>query len=78
MHFSMVDSIPATDEVEWTSKFRFAELKTLQQIQGELPQVVVIHKDLLLEDKVKEEIAKIAIYLKTSITITIEGMIYTL
>jgi ribonuclease BN (tRNA processing enzyme) len=61
-----------------TPKFLLAELKLLQKIKGKLPQIVVIHNDPLLEDKIKEEISVINSSLNTKIAIASEGMRFTL
>jgi len=57
-----------------TPNLLLAELTALRQIRGELPRIVVVHRDPLLENEVKEELAEVAGVLKTTITVATEGM----
>jgi ribonuclease BN (tRNA processing enzyme) len=57
-----------------TPNLLLAELTALKQIRGELPRIVVVHRDPLLEDEVKEELADVAGALKATITVATEGM----
>jgi ribonuclease BN (tRNA processing enzyme) len=57
-----------------TPNMLHSELTALRKIRGDLPRIVVVHRDPLLEDEVKEEVARIADVLKTTITVASEGM----
>jgi ribonuclease BN (tRNA processing enzyme) len=57
-----------------TPKMLLAELTALKKLRGELPRIVVMHRDPLLEHEVKNELAEVAASLKTEITIAAEGM----
>ena len=50
------------------------ELIKFRELKGYLPQVVVVHMDPMLEQKIEEEIKAIAEDLNTSIAIAYEGM----
>jgi cAMP phosphodiesterase len=57
-----------------TPKLLLTELKALQKIRGELPQIVVVHNDPLMENQIKKELADVATALGISITVASEGM----
>jgi ribonuclease BN (tRNA processing enzyme) len=57
-----------------TPKLLLKELTALKQIRGELPRIVVTHRDPLLGDKVEAELAEVADALKVTITVATEGM----
>jgi ribonuclease BN (tRNA processing enzyme) len=57
-----------------TPNLLLAELTAWRQLRGELPRVVVVHRDPLLADEIKEELAGVAGILKTTITVASEGM----
>jgi ribonuclease BN (tRNA processing enzyme) len=57
-----------------TPNLLLAELTALRQLRGELPRIVVVHLDPLLEDEIKEELAEVAGVLKATITVATEGM----
>lgn len=57
-----------------TPKLLLKELTDLKQIRGELPPIVVVHRDPLLEDKVEAELAEVASTLKATITVATEGV----
>ena len=61
-----------------TPSLLLTELKVLQQVQGELPRIVVVHNDPLMENQVKEELAEVATALGAPITIAREGMRFKL
>jgi ribonuclease BN (tRNA processing enzyme) len=57
-----------------TPDLLLAELTDLWAVKGELPRIVVVHRDPLLEDEVVEGLAAVAKTLKTDITVAAEGM----
>ncbi|MGD1119586.1 MAG: MBL fold metallo-hydrolase [Dehalococcoidales bacterium] len=57
-----------------TPNILLAELTALKKVRGELPRIVVMHRDPLLEHEVKNELAEVAASLKADITIATEGM----
>ena len=61
-----------------TPNLLFDELTMLQQIQLKLPKIIVVHNDPLLENKIKKEIAEVAISLKIPIKVANEGMRFTI
>lgn len=61
-----------------TPNLLFAELTMLQELQGGLPRIVVVHNDPLLKNKLKREIAEVAKSLNTPITIATEGIRFRL
>jgi ribonuclease BN (tRNA processing enzyme) len=57
-----------------TPKLLLEELNVLKKMRGDLPRVVIVHRDPMLGDKIKGEMAEIADILKTPITVGTEGM----
>ena len=57
-----------------TPNLLLAELTAWRQLRGELPRIIVVHRDPLLEDKVKEELKEVAAVLKATILVATEGM----
>jgi ribonuclease BN (tRNA processing enzyme) len=57
-----------------TPDLLLVELTELLKIRGELPRIVIVHRDPLFEDEVAEGVAKVADTLKADITIGTEGL----
>lgn len=57
-----------------TPELLLNELKVLKKIKKELPRIVVVHNDPLYEKEIKAELEKVAVTLKTPITVASEGM----
>jgi ribonuclease BN (tRNA processing enzyme) len=57
-----------------TPNLLLKELTALKQMRGELPRIVVVHRNPLLGDEIEEEIAEVAGALKATITVATEGM----
>jgi cAMP phosphodiesterase len=61
-----------------TPKLLLAELIGLRKIKGNLPRIVVIHRDPFLESKVERELVDVSAALDTPITVAREGMRFIL
>lgn len=57
-----------------TPNMLFAELAALQKLRGELPRIVVVHRDPPLQNEVKRELDVVAANLKATIMVATEGM----
>lgn len=68
----------ARDTGHLTPKLLLAELIALRKIKGNLPRIVVVHRDPLLENKTGKELADVSAALDTPITIAREGMRFVL
>jgi ribonuclease BN (tRNA processing enzyme) len=61
-----------------TPKLLYQELVDLREVRGDLPRVVVIHRDPLLVNRIDRELAGVAAALGTPITVAREGMRFRL
>jgi hypothetical protein len=61
-----------------TPKMLEQELVSFRELKGYLPQVIVVHMDISLEPKTKEEISAVAGRLNHPITVAYKGMRLTI
>jgi ribonuclease BN (tRNA processing enzyme) len=64
----------ARDTGHLTPNLLLAELTVLRQIKGDLPRIIAIHRDPMLEDEIVKELGEVAAALNIPITVANEGM----
>jgi cAMP phosphodiesterase len=57
-----------------TPKLLLEELNVLKKMRGDLPRIVIVHRDPMLGAQIKEEMAEIAEILESPIIVGTEGM----